>query len=214
MPSVTRLPAELLEDQVIATLRADRVSETKAIVEALVGAGIRCVEFTLTISDALTHVTAACEVPGAVVGVGTVLHAQEVRDSVAAGARFVVSPSVRPRVAEEATVQAVPFVLGAWTPTEVAWAIDLASSAVKIFPAEIGGPAHLKALRGPFNQTMFIPSGGVTIQNASEWLRAGAGAISIGSSVLSPEALREGDVADITTKARALVDVVRAFRNG
>jgi 2-dehydro-3-deoxyphosphogluconate aldolase/(4S)-4-hydroxy-2-oxoglutarate aldolase len=146
--------------------------------------------------------------------VGTVLHAQQVRDSVAAGARFVVSPSVRPSVADEAAVQAIPFVLGAWTPTEVAWAIDLASSAVKIFPAEIGGPEHLKALRGPFNKTLFIPSGGVTIQNASEWLRAGAGAISIGSSVLSAEALREGDVTDIATKARALVEVVRSFRNG
>jgi 2-dehydro-3-deoxyphosphogluconate aldolase/(4S)-4-hydroxy-2-oxoglutarate aldolase len=121
---------------------------------------------------------------------------------------------VRPSVADEAAVQAIPFVLGAWTPTEVAWAIDLASSAVKIFPAEIGGPEHLKALRGPFNKTLFIPSGGVTIQNASEWLRAGAGAISIGSSVLSAEALREGDVTDIATKARALVEVVRSFRNG
>jgi 2-dehydro-3-deoxyphosphogluconate aldolase/(4S)-4-hydroxy-2-oxoglutarate aldolase len=147
------LPTELFADRIVAVLRAPEMRGTRSIVEALVECGIRCVEFTWTIADVLSHVETAIQVEGAVVGVGTVLHAQQVIDAEKAGARFIVTPSVRPAVAQAARDRNIPFVLGAWTPSEVAHAIDLEASAVKIFPAEIGGPALLKALRGPFDRT-------------------------------------------------------------
>jgi 2-dehydro-3-deoxyphosphogluconate aldolase/(4S)-4-hydroxy-2-oxoglutarate aldolase len=187
---------------------------TRSIVEALVECGIRCVEFTWTIADVLSHVETAIQVEGAVVGVGTVLHAQQVIDAEKAGARFIVTPSVRPAVAQAARDRNIPFVLGAWTPSEVAHAIDLEASAVKIFPAEIGGPALLKALRGPFDRTDFIPSGGVTTENAGEWLMAGARAISVGSLIIPRISLEQGNVTEIETRARDLVTVVRAHDRG
>jgi 2-dehydro-3-deoxyphosphogluconate aldolase/(4S)-4-hydroxy-2-oxoglutarate aldolase len=208
------LPTELFADRIVAVLRAPEMRGTRSIVEALVECGIRCVEFTWTIADVLSHVETAIQVEGAVVGVGTVLHAQQVIDAEKAGARFIVTPSVRPAVAQAARDRNIPFVLGAWTPSEVAHAIDLEASAVKIFPAEIGGPALLKALRGPFDRTDFIPSGGVTTENAGEWLMAGARAISVGSSIIPRISLEQGNVTEIETRARDLVTVVRAHDRG
>ena len=208
------LPTELFADRIVAVLRAPEMRGTRSIVEALVECGIRCVEFTWTIADVLSHVETAIQVEGAVVGVGTVLHAQQVIDAEMAGARFIVTPSVRPAVAQAARDRNIPFVLGAWTPSEVAHAIDLEASAVKIFPAEIGGPALLKALRGPFDRTDFIPSGGVTTENAGEWLMAGARAISVGSLIIPRISLEQGNVTEIETRARDLVTVVRAHDRG
>jgi len=208
------LPTELFADRIVAVLRAPEMRGTRSIVEALVECGIRCVEFTWTIADVLSHVETAIQVEGAVVGVGTVLHAQQVIDAEKAGARFIVTPSVRPAVAQAARDRNIPFVLGAWTPSEVAHAIDLEASAVKIFPAEIGGPALLKALRGPFDRTDFIPSGGVTTENAGEWLMAGARAISVGSLIIPRISLEQGNVTEIETRARDLVTVVRAHDRG
>jgi 2-dehydro-3-deoxyphosphogluconate aldolase/(4S)-4-hydroxy-2-oxoglutarate aldolase len=208
------LPTELFADRIVAVLRAPEMRGTRSIVEALVECGIRCVEFTWTIADVLSHVETAIQVDGAVVGVGTVLHAQQVIDAEKAGARFIVTPSVRPAVAQAARDRNIPFVLGAWTPSEVAHAIDLEASAVKIFPAEIGGPALLKALRGPFDRTDFIPSGGVTTENAGEWLMAGARAISVGSLIIPRISLEQGNVTEIETRARDLVTVVRAHDRG
>ena len=208
------LPTELFADRIVAVLRAPEMRGTRSIVEALVECGIRCVEFTWTIADVLSHVETAIQVEGAVVGVGTVLHAQQVIDAEKAGARFIVTPSVRPAVAQAARDRNIPFVLGAWTPSEVAHAIDLEALAVKIFPAEIGGPALLKALRGPFDRTDFIPSGGVTTENAGEWLMAGARAISVGSSIIPRISLEQGNVTEIETRARDLVTVVRAHDRG
>ena len=208
------LPTELFADRIVAVLRAPEMRGTRSIVEALVECGIRCVEFTWTIADVLSHVETAIQVEGSVVGVGTVLHAQQVIDAEKAGARFIVTPSVRPAVAQAARDRNIPFVLGAWTPSEVAHAIDLEASAVKIFPAEIGGPALLKALRGPFDRTDFIPSGGVTTENAGEWLMAGARAISVGSLIIPRISLEQGNVTEIETRARDLVTVVRAHDRG
>ncbi len=208
------LPTELFADRIVAVLRAPEMRGTRSIVEALVECGIRCVEFTWTIADVLSHVETAIQVEGAVVGVGTALHAQQVIDAEKAGARFIVTPSVRPAVAQAARDRNIPFVLGAWTPSEVAHAIDLEASAVKIFPAEIGGPALLKALRGPFDRTDFIPSGGVTTENAGEWLMAGARAISVGSLIIPRISLEQGNVTEIETRARDLVTVVRAHDRG
>lgn len=205
------LPRELFADRIVAVLRAPVMRETRAIVEALVDSGIRCVEFTWTIADVLSHVEIARQVDGAVVGVGTVLQAQQVIDAHRVGARFVVTPAVRPTVADAARERSIAFMLGAWTPTEVALAVDLGASAVKIFPAEFGGPALLKALRGPFDQTVFIPSGGVSTDNARNWLLAGARALSVGSSVLPRSLLEEGGVDEIALRARELVAAVRTI---
>lgn len=205
---MAELPAELANDRVVAVLRAATLRGTREIVTGLVLSGIRCVELTWTIENVLSHLAEAASVPGAVVGVGTVLHRPQVQSAVDAGARFIVTPGVRPEVAAAAREFGVPVVMGAWTPTEVAAAADLSPAAVKLFPAETGGSAHLRALRGPFGELAFIPSGGVSPATAGEWLRAGALAVSAGSTVAPPEALRTGDSATIERNARQLVKAI------
>jgi 2-dehydro-3-deoxyphosphogluconate aldolase/(4S)-4-hydroxy-2-oxoglutarate aldolase len=205
---VAQLPAELADDRVVAVLRAASLRDTRDIVSALVSTGIRCVELTWTIENVLSHLTEAASVPGAVVGVGTVLHRPQVQAAVDAGARFIVTPGVRPEVAAAAREHGVPLIMGAWTPTEVASAADLSPSAVKLFPAETGGPAHLRALRGPFGKLAFIPSGGVSAATAGGWLSAGALAVSAGTTVATPQALRTGDSATIERNARQLVKAI------
>jgi 2-dehydro-3-deoxyphosphogluconate aldolase/(4S)-4-hydroxy-2-oxoglutarate aldolase len=205
---VTELPVELTDDRVVGVLRAASLRCTRQIVTALVSSGIRCVELTWTIENVLTHVTAAASVPGAVVGIGTVLTREQAVAAVEAGATFLVTPGVRPEVAAVAREHRVPILIGAWTPTEVAAAADLSASAVKLFPAETGGPAHLRSLRGPFGHLAFIPSGGVSAATVGDWLSAGAIAVSTGSTVAPPGALLAGDAATIERNAKQLMKAI------
>ena len=203
------LPPELLQDRVVAVLRAKSMAAPREIGAALVRAGVRCIELTYTIANVLPHIAAVAQIPGAVVGAGTVLSAQQARDAIAAGARFLVTPAVRPEVATVAKAAGVPVIMGAFTPTEVAAAIDLAPAAIKIFPSDVGGPAYLKSLRGPFDKVQFMPSGGVTAQNAKDWLKAGAVAVSAGSSLASTDSLIAGDHARIAAAAAEFVNALK-----
>lgn len=205
---MNRLPRELVEDRVVAVLRAPRLGAPAEVVRAIATAGIRCVELTFTIADVLAHIEATAGLNGIVVGAGTVLSASQARDAIAAGARFLVTPAVRPAVAEVAAAHGIPVLMGAFTPTEVAAAVDLGAAAVKIFPGETGGPAHLKALRGPFSAVPFMPSGGVSTANARDWLAAGAIAVSAGGSLAPADALARGDAATIGANAAAFVQAL------
>jgi 2-dehydro-3-deoxyphosphogluconate aldolase/(4S)-4-hydroxy-2-oxoglutarate aldolase len=199
------LPAELLEDRVVAVLRAPSLANVDGIVLGLAEAGIRSIELTYTISDVLKHVEHAAKLPGVSIGVGTVLSEQQAIDAINAGAAFLVTPAVRPAVGMVGTSKNIPVLMGAWTPTEVAAALDCAPAAVKLFPGEMGGPNHLKALRGPFSKATFVPSGGVSAANAKDWLAAGAVAVSAGGSLAPAETLIRGDATPIVQAAKVFV---------
>ena len=150
----------------------------------------------------LDHLAAAAEVPGVLLGAGTVLTADEARAAIDAGARFLVTPGLRPAVAAVAVAAGVPVMLGAFTPTEVATAVDLGSAAVKIFPAGRLGPAYLSDLRGPYPHVELLPSGGISADNAAAFLAAGATAVCAGTSVVPLAAVERGDWTEITQRAR------------
>ncbi len=204
------LPAALLEDRVVAVLRAPSLANAEGIIRGLADAGIRRIELTYTISDVLKHVAHAAKMSGISIGVGTVLSEQQAIDAINAGAQFLVTPAVRPAVAMVANTKDVPVLMGAWTPTEVAAALDCAPAAVKLFPGEMGGPSHLKALRGPFSKATFVPSGGVSATNAKDWLAAGAVAVSAGGSLAPADALVRGDAAPIIHAAKVFVQALKS----
>lgn len=203
------LPEALRQDRIVAVLRASHVERAPEIVARLVESGIRSIELTLTIENALELIDVCAAVAGAVIGVGTVLTREQAEAAVDAGARFLVTPAVRPEVLAVARERAMPTIAGAFTPTEVAAAIDAGATAVKLFPAELGGPKHLLALSSVYRTTQFIPSGGVSAETASAWLDAGAVAVSTGSSVASAAQLAAGDDVGIGEAARALVAACR-----
>jgi len=144
-----------------------------------------------------------------VLGAGTVLTVQQARDAISAGARFLLTPGIRLDVAEVATQQGVPIVLGAMTPTEVATAVDAGSTAVKVFPAARLGSAYFKDLHGPYPQVPLVATGGIHAGNAAEYLAAGAIAATAGSGVVAPELVAESRFAEIRDRAAEFVDAVR-----
>lgn len=198
--------APMFADRVLCVVRAPHLPDVAALCDALVAGGIRTVELTMTTPGALDAVRAGSEVPGVVIGVGTVLEAADAEELVAAGARFLVTPGLRPRVAAFARAAGVPLLMGALTPTEVLAAHELGAAAVKIFPASAHGPAYLRALHGPYPDIALVPSGGVDASNAAAFLAAGAAAVTAGTSVVPPAAVADGDHDLITARARELTE--------
>ncbi len=198
----------LREDRVLSVVRADRIPDAAELCHALVAGGIRIVELTFTTPDVLSHVrraAAAADSTGAVVGVGTVMTAADAGAAIDAGARFLVTPGLRPAVATVAVERGVPVLLGAFTPSEVAQAVDLGSAAVKIFPAGQLGPKYLKDLHGPYPRVPLLPSGGISEDNAQSFLDAGALAVCAGTSVVPPASVASAAWPDVTDRARRFV---------
>jgi 2-dehydro-3-deoxyphosphogluconate aldolase/(4S)-4-hydroxy-2-oxoglutarate aldolase len=190
--------------RVVAVLRSDAYGDPLPLARALLAGGISVIEYTLTGRDALAAISVVREaLAGTVtVGAGTVLEPGEADAAIAAGAEFVVTPAVRPRVVERSLGLRTPCVCGAFTATEVAAALDAGTRLVKVFPARLGGPDHLRDLAGPFPTAHFIPTGGVTTDNAAAYLRAGAVAVGIGGGLLPAGAVERGDWAAIEAAAR------------
>jgi 2-dehydro-3-deoxyphosphogluconate aldolase/(4S)-4-hydroxy-2-oxoglutarate aldolase len=177
------------------------VRDPSGLARTLASSGIRCVEFTLTVPDALEAIEAARDVEGAVVGAGTVVTAQEAERVIEAGARFVVSPGLAMDIVAPCRDAGIPFVLGASTPSEVMQATAAGSAVVKLFPAGLGGPKYLKDLRGPFPNVMFVPSGGVSVENVRAFLDVGAVAAFAGSDLVPSAAVERGDFDGLLARA-------------
>ena len=196
--------ATIVADRALAVVRAPEIPDPVALANVLAKSGIRVVELTFTTPRVLDHLLAATT-SEAVLGVGTVVTADQARSAVDDGAKFLVTPGIRACVAKVASDNGIPVIMGALTPTEVLVALDLGAAAVKIFPASAFGPAYFKDLRGPFPDVALIPSGGVNAGNAADFLARGAVAVSAGTDVVPPQAVLSGDWSEITSRAASFV---------
>jgi len=204
------LLAELTARRALCIIRAPAIPDPAGLAGALVEAGLPIVEFALTTPDAPRLIERASTVEGLVIGAGTVMSARDARDAIAAGASFLLTPGLRPEVAAEAIRQKVPVVLGAMTPTEVAAAVDLGATAVKVFPAARLGPAYFGDLHGPYPDVPLVATGGVTTGNAASFLAGGALAVTAGSGVVGPALAAESRLVEIGERAREFVAAVAA----
>ncbi len=203
-----RLMDRLRADRALTVVRAERIPDAVELCEALAAGGLGLVELTFTTPDVLSHVGKAAAA-GLPIGVGTVMTAEQARGAVDAGAMFLVTPGLRPDVARVATDARIPVFLGAFTPTEVAEAVDLGAAAVKIFPAGRLGPKYLSDLHGPYPDVELLPSGGISSDNAADYLAAGALAVCAGTSVVPPAAVAAGAWSEITDRARTFAAALR-----
>ena len=206
------LPAPITRERVVAVLRSPSPDRLLEVALALHAASVRCLEVTLTTPGALDVVSELARRMGdtAAIGVGTVLTTEDVRRAVAAGARYLLSPVVDAAVLRAAREAEVPFVAGAATPTEALTAWRLGASAVKVFPAaELGGPAFVRALRGPLPDIELLPTGGVDVADARAYLAAGAAAVGAGTP-LTGDALTGGSLTALAQRAAAFLAAVRA----
>ena len=206
------LPESIARARLVAVVRASSIDTLPNVVSVLIENGITVIELTLTTPDAIRSMTELRSVWGdrASIGMGTVTTAGQARDSLAAGAQFLVTPITVPEVALIATEAGVPILMGAFSPTEVATAWDSGATEVKVFPASQVGPSYLRELGGPFPEIVTMPSGGVTIDDIPAWLSAGASAVSLGGSLIG--SAFSGDLAGLAERARKAVDYVAQAR--
>ncbi len=199
--------ARLLGERAVAIVRSSELTAAVAleIVETLLAEGLGAVEFTLDSRGALEAIAAAAERFGgdAVIGAGTVVTPEEVSRVADAGARFVVSPGFDEQVVAAARAAGLVAVPGAFTATEVQRAVEAGAGLVKLFPAT-GGPAYLAALRGPFPDVPFVPTGGVGLDDIAAFLRVGASAVGLGSALVPARAPLDGLAGRAAAVRRAL----------
>lgn len=198
--------------RVIAVLRARDAGRFGAIAEALAAGGVRCIEFTLSSAGAVAALRRfADRLPaGVCLGAGTVLDAGMADAAVEAGARYLLSPAVSVDVVERGRALGVPVIPGAFTPSEVLAAWRAGASAVKLFPASLGGPELVAAIRAPLPEIPLVPTGGVSVEAAPAYLRAGALAVGLGSPLIG-DAGEGGDLDALRDRAAALTARVRAL---
>ncbi len=202
----TEVLAKIKAEKVIALIRADGPDSLVDCARALSAGGLNCLELTMTTPGALelcAQVTR--ELPQILLGLGTVLDADTARQGIAAGAKFIVTPAVRPTVIAACRELGVAVLGGALTPTEVYTSWELGVDVVKIFPAEFFGPAYIKSVKAPFPNIQVMPTGGVTPETVAEFLKNGAFATAAGSALVSPAALKAKDWPAITARARQFV---------
>jgi 2-dehydro-3-deoxyphosphogluconate aldolase/(4S)-4-hydroxy-2-oxoglutarate aldolase len=187
----------------------------RSVAEALAAGGVRAIEVTMTVPRAASLIEELSRsLPdGFIVGAGTVLDAATAREVIDAGARFVVSPVFRPAVLQVCQEREVAAVPGCFTPTEILDAWEAGADIVKVFPATALGPGYFSDLRGPLPQVRLMPTGGVTRDNAGEWIRAGAVAIGVGTALVDKKAVAEGRFDVITSNARHFVAAVQQARS-
>jgi 2-dehydro-3-deoxyphosphogluconate aldolase / (4S)-4-hydroxy-2-oxoglutarate aldolase len=198
----------------VPVVRARSSEEALRAIEAIRKGGVSIIEITMTVPgavDLIGEVTGRA--PDVLVGAGTVLDPDTARACISAGARFVVSPALDPDTIAACRDEGVAVFPGALTPTEVVAAWRAGADIVKVFPAgAVGGPAYIKSLRAPLPQIELLPTGGVNLQTAGDFLRAGAVALGVGADLVDLAALRRGEDDVLTDKARQYVEVVRASR--
>jgi 2-dehydro-3-deoxyphosphogluconate aldolase/(4S)-4-hydroxy-2-oxoglutarate aldolase len=212
MHSKDEITSRLLRPGIIAVVRTDRAEQVPPVCEALLAGGVIAIEITLTVPQAVAAIRAAAARFGrdALIGAGTVLNAAACGEVIEAGAQFVVSPITRAEIAATARAAGKPVMLGAYTPTEAQAAFEAGADFIKLFPADKLGPAYVRALRGPLPHLRIVPTGGVDLTTAAEFLRAGCVALGVGSSLLSAQILREGNWGELTRLAQEFVRIAAA----
>ncbi len=213
---MTETTAQTLERiGLIPVLRARNSTQAHAVVEAMIAGGVTVVEVTMTVPGAVDVLKDLKKEYGAklLLGSGTVTTAAQAEATIKAGAEFVVSPSFHPEVVARTRALGKLSIPGALTPTEVITAWEAGADYVKIFPCSaVGGASYLKSLLAPFPQLKLIPTGGVTLETAASFLRAGAHALGVGSDLVNLAAVDAGTPETITTTARAYLKVLAQVR--
>jgi 2-dehydro-3-deoxyphosphogluconate aldolase/(4S)-4-hydroxy-2-oxoglutarate aldolase len=213
MPMETK--ARIEKTGLVPVLRASSAEEGHALVEALLAGGVNVIEVTMTVPGAVELLRELKNNYGdaLLLGSGTVTDARQAKATIEAGAEFVVSPSLHLDVIAATKEMGKVSIPGAFTPTEVITAWRAGADYVKVFPCSAaGGASYLKALRAPFPDLRLIPTGGVTLSTAAEYLSAGASALGVGSDLVNTRAIAEGKPEIVTNTAQAYLEVIRKFR--
>ena len=203
---------QILEKKVVAVVRLDNYNRAVDVARALAAGGVNVLEFTLTGQGAIEAVSATRQALGdaVCVGVGTVLSPEQAEAAIDAGAQFMVTPALRRQVIATCVKRQTLILCGGFTPTELLEAHEAGAEMVKVFPAELGGPKFIKSVLAPMPFLKMVPTGGVSPENARDYLAAGAVAVGIGGNLVSNKLVAAEAFDQITATARACMDAVHA----
>jgi len=213
--SKSKIMQHMHELGLVPVLRASSAQEAIAIADAILAGGVNVLEVTMTVPGAIHVIEQLSNHHGSklLLGAGTVLDPETARSCILAGAQFIVSPALDLRTVELCRRYSVPIMPGALTPTEIVSAWQAGADVVKVFPCSaLGGAKYLKALQGPLPQIQLIPTGGVSLATAEEFLAAGAFALGVGGDLVDAKAAREGRTSVITENAQKYITIVKKFR--
>ncbi len=200
---------------IIAIMRTRSSDQLVAAAQAIRLGGVQVIEVTMNTPGALEVIAAASQKLGRDVlfGAGTVLDVETARTAIQAGADFIVAPTLNLEVVELCHQLDLPVMPGCLTPTEMLTAWEAGADFVKLFPAEVGGPAMVKAILAPLPQLKIVPVGGVDLTTAAAYLRSGAAALGVGSSLINQKILETADFQELTRRAAAFIEEVRKARS-
>jgi 2-dehydro-3-deoxyphosphogluconate aldolase/(4S)-4-hydroxy-2-oxoglutarate aldolase len=206
--------SRMVTSGVVAVLRAPSGEMLSDVADALLAGGVEAIEVTFTVPGAHRVLQQVADRLGdrILLGAGTVLDPETARTALLAGAQFIVAPTVNLEVIRLCRRYDKVVVPGALTPTEVLTAWEAGADVVKVFPSDFTGPKYIKALHGPLPQVRLMPTGGVNLQTAADFLRAGACALGIGGALVEAKAVAAGDMARIESLARQYVEIVKSVR--
>jgi 2-dehydro-3-deoxyphosphogluconate aldolase/(4S)-4-hydroxy-2-oxoglutarate aldolase len=204
----------LCDNGLVAVVRLLDAGQSRPVIDALAAGDVRAFEITMTTPNALATLTAVTgeRSDRLLVGAGTVLDAETARLAILAGARFIVSPTLHLSILHMCHRYDVTAVLGAYTPTEILTAWESGADLVKVFPASSLGPGYLKELKGPLPQLRLMPTGGVTLENVTAFIAAGAVAVGVGGALMSRDAVASGKYGLLTESARRWTKAIRAAK--
>ncbi|MBX7055664.1 MAG: bifunctional 2-keto-4-hydroxyglutarate aldolase/2-keto-3-deoxy-6-phosphogluconate aldolase [Pyrinomonadaceae bacterium] len=199
----------------VPVVRASSADEAMQVIEAIKAGGVNVLEITMTVPGAVRVIEKVADKYGSdvLVGAGTVLDPETARACLLAGAQFIVSPALNLATIELCHRYSAPIAPGVLTPTEVITAWSAGVDLVKVFPCgSVGGASYVKNLKGPFPQVKIIPTGGVSLTTAADFIKAGASALGVGTDLVDVKAIREGNAHIVTERARQFVEIVKQAR--
>lgn len=205
----------ILENKAVAVIRMSDPSKLIKVAEAIYKGGVKSIEITMTVPDALKIIEKASKSIGDYmnIGVGSVLNKQTASNAINAGAKYVVSPVFNLEVLNEVKKHSIPFMPGAFSPTEIFTAFEKGADIVKVFPADIVGMSFFKGILAPMPHLKLMPTGGVSLTNAGDWLNAGALAVGVGSALLGKKAIESENYNQLTENAKILMESINNAKN-
>jgi len=207
--------SRIIETGLIPVVRAESSEIAMRAIDAIKEGGISVLEITMTVPGAIRVIEEVARRFGedAIVGAGTVLDSETARACILAGAQFIVSPALDLDTISCCRRYSIPVMPGAMTPTEVLTAWKAGADFVKVFPANaVGGASYIKALKAPLPQIQLVPTGGVSLKTAADFIKAGAAALGVGTDLVDTAALRAGKDKLITARARQFIEIVKSAR--
>ena len=203
---------EIFKRKAVAVLRVKEEDKLKKVIQAIADGGVSIAEITMTVPNAIKLIEKMNNElnENIIIGVGSVLNKQTAEDAIKAGAKYVVSPILKKEIIETAQKYDVPVMPGCFTPTEIYSAFEMGADIAKVFPADVVGMPFFKAILAPMPHLKLMPTGGVSLTNAGDWLKVGACAVGIGSALLDDEAIKEENYLKLTENANIIMNSINS----